>query len=100
MVAGAGKRFWLLHLVGVTETAAVTFETEKPIIVEILKAAQVESVRTQRIDELRRKARVEMVAPYCTSHNIVMVWSKKEACMMKKRKWEAGATTYSSHPVP
>lgn len=63
VLRGANGRFWIVRVVAKRENQAITYESQQTTIVELLKAAKVESLREQADRDLRARAQVIYAKP-------------------------------------
>ena len=58
VIRGPNNRFWIIKLIDKRENQDITFESIKPIIVQVLKNAEREALREKTQRDLRAKASV------------------------------------------
>ncbi len=58
VIRGPNNRFWIIKLVEKRVNPDITFESIKPIIMEVLKKARIEELRDKTARELRAKASI------------------------------------------
>lgn len=58
VIKGENERFWVIELAGKTADPAVTFDTEKEMIVEALRQQKADELYASTLAELNRKAKI------------------------------------------
>ena len=58
VIRGPNNRFWIIKLIDKRENPAITFESIKPTIMEVLKSAKTEELREKTDRDLRAKASI------------------------------------------
>jgi hypothetical protein len=58
VIQGPNKRFWIIKLVDKRINEGITFESIKPTIMEDLRSAKIEELRSQIARDLRGKASI------------------------------------------
>ena len=58
VIRGPNNRFWIIKLIDKRENPDITFESARPSIMQVLKNAKIEQLRTQTDRDLRAKASI------------------------------------------